>query len=444
VALASEALMVAFAEPTIAARASGEGPAAIAVLRLSGAEALVIARQCLPDLPAEVEARRLYLTTFRDGVGEPLDEVLAVHFRGPQSYTGEDVVEIHAHGGPALVAAIERCLIERGARAAAPGEFTRRAVQHGRMDLIDVEALAALLSAQSEGDLALARLASGEGAAEMRALVVRAVAALAEARGAEDHPLETEGEATHWRELCGDLAARCDRLVAGPSMEMRLHEGHRVVLLGPVNAGKSSLFNALLGTPRALVHEQPGTTRDAVSATISLGGKKITLYDTAGIREATGLERQGMELGLEAARGADLVIWVQEMGSAAPDPAPGVSIGVRVQSKEDVPGSSSTHSAAHGDVRVSAVTGKGLDELRTRILECLGPAGSARSSRQQRILRAAGQALHEATEGPDDWAVAALERAVASLRELANSAGSGLPELSELDAEIYRRFCIGK
>jgi tRNA modification GTPase len=440
VALAREALVDAFAEPTIAAKASGDGPAAIAVLRLSGAEALLIARRCMPGLPADLEARRLYRTSFRDG-GEPLDDVLAVYFKGPRSYTGEDVVEIHAHGGPAVVSAIERCLIAQGARAAVPGEFTRRAVRHGRMDLIDVEALGALLMAQSEGDLALARWAGGEGASEIRSLVVEAVAALAEARGAEDHPLETEGEIAQWREVCAALAMRCDRLVSGPSMEMRLHEGHRVVLLGPVNAGKSSLFNALVGTPRALVHEAPGTTRDAVAATISLGGKKITLYDTAGIREAEGVERQGMELGLEVGRAADLVVWVQEVGTPVPDVVPEVSIGLRVLSKADILHPTAPLVAGSGDICVSAMTGVGLDELRERILAQLGATGSARTSRQQRILRTAMGALREATEGPDDLAGAALERAVASLRELVSAAG---PELPEVNDEIYRRFCIGK
>jgi tRNA modification GTPase len=438
---APEALTDVLPEATIVARASGEGPAAIALIRLSGADALAIARRSLPAFPQEPQPRQMYLTAFTDAAGEPLDEVLAAFFRGPHSYTGEDVVEIYAHGGRAVVDALERRLLELGARPAEPGEFTRRAVRNARMDLIDAEALAALLAADTADELALARLASGDGAEELRGLLARAVSALAEARGAEDHPIETAGEASSWREVCGDLAGRCARLAEGASMERRLHEGHRVVLLGPVNAGKSSLFNALVGGRRALVDESPGTTRDAVSCTIALGGKKITLYDTAGIRDAAGLERKGMEMGLDAAREADLVIWVED-GSCPPLPAPGVMdnvvLGVRVESKADLPRASTPDRVANGVVRVSAVTGAGLEELRDRIARALTPVTNAQSSRQQRILRAAALALSEATRGPDDWAAAALGRAVASLRQLGSGAGL------ELDDEIYRRFCIGK
>jgi tRNA modification GTPase len=420
---------------TIVARATGEGPAAIALLRLSGTDALQVAQSCLPALPQAPEPRRLYLSAIVEGGGEPLDEVLAVYFKAPRSYTGEDVVEISAHGGPALVEAIERRLIELGARRAQPGEYTRRAVRHGRMDLIDAEALAALLAAGSAEDLVFAR-AVGRDGAELRRLMAVARAALAEARGAEDHPLETAADVLNWRTACRELAACCTELARGSSMERRLLEGQRVVLLGPVNAGKSSLFNALVGERRALVDERPGTTRDAVSAPMTLGGRRITLYDTAGTREAVGVERAGIEVGLDAAREADLVIWVED-GSASPTWPAAPGVGLWVENKGDLPRGAMRDELPRDALVVSAMTGSGIDVLRGRILDRLRPASGARSLRQLRILREAAEAFGEATAGPDDWGASALERGVRKLTELVD-------QEEDLADEVYQRFCIGK
>jgi len=405
---------------------------------------VAIARRCLPALPPSPEPRRLYLSAFVEATGEPLDEVLAAFFRGPHSYSGEDVVEISAHGGPAVVAALEAVLAGYGARRATRGEFTRRAVRNGRMDLVDAEALAALLSAETNSDLALARFAAGTGAGELRLLVREARDALAEARGSEDHPLETSGETLGWRTALGGLARRCEELARGPSLENRLGEGHRVVLLGPVNAGKSSLFNRLVGTARALVDARPGTTRDAVSAPLMLEGRRVTLYDTAGFRPDQGdvgtaseLERAGRELGLSAARDADLLVWVEDGSSASVPPPDGVRIGLWVENKEDLPRAATRARAAPEVARVSASSGAGLEALRARIAGHLGPLVGTRSHRQQRVLQGAATALREAQEGPDDWATAALERAVTELGWILGG------DLS-VDDEVYQRFCIGK
>jgi tRNA modification GTPase len=427
-------------EETIVARASGEGPSAVALIRLAGARALSIARECLPSLPPEPQPQRLYFTALTDSEGEPLDEVFAAFFARPRSYTGEDVVEIYPHGGRALVAAVEQRLVNLGARRAEPGEFTRRAVDNGKMDLVDAEALAVILAAESEDDLTVARLASGEGARELRRLVQRASAALAEARGAEDHPVETEGEPSSWRAICAELAGRCRAMAAGASVERRLSEGHRVVLMGPVNAGKSSLFNALLGERRALVDSDPGTTRDAVSATISMAGKRVTLYDTAGLRPVDGLEGQGVAMGLAAARVADLVIWVDDgAGDPAKQERPPVDlqIDLRIRNKVDLRWSRSEAKMADV-IDTSAVSGFGISEMRERILALLSPATSSCSARQQRILRAAADALDGAKSGPDDCAAASLERAVTCLHQLVGGADG------DIEAEVYRRFCIGK
>ena len=421
---------------TIVALASGEGPAAIALLRLSGPAALRLARACLPALPPSPEPRRVYLSAFVEGNGEPLDEVLATYFCAPRSYTGEDVVEISAHGGPALVEAVEGRLLELGARRATRGEYTRRAVEHGRMDLIDAEALAALLFAQSTEDLALART-SGREAVELRGLIAAAGAALVEARGAEDHPLETADEYLTWRTVCGDLAERCTQLASSSSLERRLLEGRRVVLLGPVNVGKSSLFNALLDEQRAIVHERPGTTRDSISAPMAQGGRRIALYDTAGTREASGIERAGIEMGLEAARRADLVVWVEDASAPRIAPPADLQVGLCIENKVDLRRDPTRGQSAPEVLAVSAKTGQGIERLREAIAAKLGPSSGARSARQVRILQEAARSFAEATEGPEDLGVAALERGVKKLAEL-------VAVDARLADEVYQRFCIGK
>jgi tRNA modification GTPase len=410
------------------------------MIRLAGARALSIARLCLPSFPREPQPQRLYFTALTDSQGEPLDEVFAAFFAAPRSYTGEDIVEIYTHGGRALVAAVERRLVDLGARRAEPGEFTRRAVANGKMDLVDAEALAAVLAADDDGDLAIARLAAGENAVELRRLVARATAALAEARGAEDHPVETEGETSRWRATSAELAALCRALASGPSIERRLSEGHRVVLMGPVNAGKSSLFNALLGERRALVDSAPGTTRDAVSSTLSLSGKRVTLYDTAGLRSVDGLEGQGVAIGLETAHAADLVIWVDDGASPAAErvtPPTDLPIRLRVRSKADL-GRNLHDEKIPCELDTSSLTGIGISELQEIISTLLSRGTSTCSARQQGILLVASDALDQVSQGPDDWATAALERAVTSLQELVASSDVDLQD------EVYRRFCIGK
>jgi tRNA modification GTPase len=334
------------------------------------------------------------------------------------------------------VEAIEGRLLQLGARRATPGEYTRRAVEHGRMDLIDAEALAALLFAQSTEDLVLART-SGREAVELRDLIAAAGAAFAEASGAEDHPLETAEESLTWRAVCGGLAARCTQLAASPSLERRLLEGRRVVLLGPVNVGKSSLFNALLDEQRAIVHERPGTTRDSVSAPMTLGGRRIALYDTAGAREASGVERAGIEMGLEAARRADLVVWVEDVSAGRVAPPPDLRVGLFVENKVDLLRDRFRSKSAPEVLAVSAKTGAGIERLREAIAAKLGPASGARSARQVRILQEAASSFAEATEGPEDLGVAALERGVRKLGELVSVD-------AHLADEVYRRFCIGK
>jgi tRNA modification GTPase len=222
-----------------------------------------------------------------------------------------------------------------------------------------------------------------------------------------------------------------------PRWERRVLEGQRVVLVGPVNAGKSSLFNALLGDRRALVDEQPGTTRDAICATLNIGGHRVTLYDTAGTRVASGLEKAGIDMGLDAARAADLAIWVEDTSQAPILPPSDLEVACRVENKSDLPRSAERAGADERTLRVSAKIGSGLEDLRREIAARLGALSGARSARQIRILREAAHFFGEATAGPDDLGAAALWRGADKISQLVASD-------SPLADEVYRRFCIGK
>ncbi len=430
--------MSAGPRPLVAAIATAKGPAGLGVVRLSGPGALRTARSRLKDFPEKPVARRLHRCRLCDAAGEPLDDVLAVHFPAPNSYTGEEIVEIQCHGGPALMQAALDGILAAGAQLAPAGEFTRRAVANGRMDLLDAEALAAVLAADDAEALAAGQRSLRTIAPALRALRETATHALAEAMGSHDHPLETVGEALRWPSVCRQLAVEAHGLGRGRGpLETRALEGSRVVLLGPPNAGKSSLLNALLGFERSLVDEVAGTTRDVVTAPLWLQGRRFTLCDSAGIRLAAGVEAAGVAKALETAADADVVVWVEDQAAAPAEPPPGVSVDLRLLTKADLP----AHASRSGEaLRVSAITGVGLPALREAIARLASPSAAV-SARQQALLAEATAHLERAGQaGPEDLRVAELALAVEALDSLCG-AGSGAAEAEEL---VFQRFCIGK
>ena len=459
---------------TIAAIATAPGAAALAVVRLSGGDAVAIAdrvfrgRRALAEGPARMLRHGWAVEARLTGADEkaPIDEVTAVVLRAPASYSGEDTVEITCHGGTRSAPRLLGALIAAGARAARPGEFTERAFLNGRMDLAQAEAVADVIHAET--DLAHRLAARQIEGALSRGLSATAEAlrdALAEVEARVDFAEDVDGVAVPApvaSALVG-AAARLETLLAGSDLGRRAREGARVVLIGRPNAGKSSLFNALLGEDRAIVTPTPGTTRDALAERIDLGGIPVRLLDTAGVREAESLEALGVERARREFEAADLAVWVLDGSVAltAEDCAVGALVAGRAhvvaRSKCDLPCAALAAVAATvpGEpeaIAVSAVTGAGLPELRAAIVRALlGEASSANAaealvtnSRHIAALERAGHAITNARVAtaagePGEIIAGEMRLALEALGEVTGEAVA--PDLLD---RIFARFCIGK
>lgn len=378
--------------------------------------------------------------------GERLDEVLFVVMRGPRSFTGEDVAEIHGHGGVANMARLLRAAVEAGARLAEAGEFTRRAFANQRLDLTRAEAILAVIEAGSERGLRLAQSQlSGQLGSEVSTLRQRGIALLASIEAAIDFP-EDDLDELEWRairEEAASIGGRCEELLGSFSLGRALLSGVTIALTGPVNAGKSSLLNALVGKERALVAEEPGTTRDYVESSSVWSGVPVTLIDTAGERdESEGVESRGIELGRARTAEADLEIAVVPPGAKAPEPSKRRLV---VGSKSDL------GSAAGVEIETSAKHGIGLDELRRQSLARAIPderdaedGAVVTSERQRERLETAKAALSKvAAEAgrsiPPE--LLAIEMRTAN-SALADVLGEEIGD--EVLDELFARFCIGK
>ncbi len=422
---------------TIFALSSGSVPAAIAVVRISGPDAgLALASLVGPmPPPRSPSVRRL-----RDEGGETLDIALVTWFAGPRTATGEDLAELHCHGGRAVVAAVlDRLGRMPGLREAEPGEFTRRAFANGQIDLAQAEGLADLLSAETEWQRRGALVAAG-GALSNRLedWRSRVLVLSAELEAAIDFSDEDDvaSLSAQFRESLAALADEIERVAQRPSAD-RMRDGVRVVFAGPPNAGKSSLFNALLNEGVAIVSAEAGTTRDVIERPVALGGVPFVFADTAGLRDTGAGEIE--EIGIERARDqmerADIVLWL-----GSPDDAPKDSI--RVLSKSDLIGDSPKHPA---DYFVSSVTGHGLDELSKDLvargkLALPPPDRVALNRRQKGQAREAGLALSRAAELTDMLAIAEeLRTARVAIDRL-----SGRNSTEDMLDALFGRFCIGK
>lgn len=440
---------------TIAAIATGSAPGGVGVVRLSGPAALEAARLVASALPASPTPRHAYFTPMCAADGRRLDEGLALYFPGPASYTGEDVVELQTHGAPRLLSLVlERLLEHPAVRLAEPGEFTRRAFLNGRIDLPRAEAVADLVAAESEAQVrAAAAQLSGALSARLASVRGPLVDLHADLEGALDFPDEAFGAEAGVVERLAAVRGSVERLLADGRLGALVRRGARVVLYGPVNAGKSTLFNRLVGAARALVDAEPGTTRDVLEARLELRGLPVTLVDTAGLRNEPGrLEALGIERAREALRGADVAVLV-----VPPEATPDEVRAWRGEAADDVRlellGKADAVAAGRagalglqGALAVSGATGEGVEALEARLAERLGGASDAVRATSERHLGA----LRRAAEALARAEVAAT---AATLEVVSGEVGLALAALADITGEdvsselldaIFSRFCIGK
>jgi len=454
------------ATDTIVAPATPPGEGGIGILRLSGPQAVAHLAAVFRGriVPAAMVSHHLYHGRLCRRDGTPVDEVLTVVMRAPHSYTGEDVVEVHCHGGNQQLRSALDLFLSGGARLARPGEFTQRAFVNGRLDLAQAEAVAALIGARSDqaARVALAQL-DGRLSQQLQSFTVelRELLLLLEAHidfpdddlGPLDHAVVTTRAQTV-------LAAMSDLLLTFDAGRA-LREGVNVLILGRPNVGKSSLLNALLGEARAIVTEIPGTTRDTVEEQLVLGGFPLRLIDTAGVRETRDpIEEQGVRRAVEKVQSADLVLLVLDGGEpltaedrmamalAPPERT------ILVRNKSDLP---SAFAAGNLDafpcqVAVSVRSGSGLDKLQAAVVAHFCGAGGSEVAdgvvlterRHREALAAARAALErflraQAAADPLECLAFELREALAALGQIT---GETTPEA--ILEQIFSRFCIGK
>ena len=423
---------------TIFALSSGSPPAGIAVVRISGPRASAALLALAGRLP---EPRRASAVRLRDPAdGALLDRALALWLPGPGTATGEDTAELHLHGGRAVVAAVENALARLpGLRRAEAGAFTRRAFANGRIDLAEAEGLADLLSAETELQRRSAlAMASGELSRVVEGWRVRVLALSAQVEASLDFADEDdvaglpEAFVGDCRTLAEDLA---DWLVR-PRAEL-LRDGFRVVIAGPPNAGKSTLFNVLVENEAAIATPIPGTTRDVLTHPVALDGIPFVFADTAGLRGDSDdpVERIGIERALAASAAADLVLW---LGAGNERPEGAWQIAPQCDRRDREPGADPRHT-------VSALTGEGIDALRADLIATAraampAPGQVALGQCQHRLLDECRQAIAEAAQAHDPLLAAEhLRLARLALDRLVGRSGTE----DMLDA-LFGRFCIGK
>jgi len=452
-------------EDTIVAIATPAGRGGIGVVRLSGPRARDVTR-AIVTRRTPFEPRRATFTRLRalnssgasaeQAAGHPLDHVVVTPFPAPHSYTGQDVVEISAHGSPVVLRAIVQAAIDAGARLAQPGEFTLRAFLGGKLDLVQAEAVGDLIAAATPLQ---ARVAFDQLEGTLTARIATIDAELFDLMAKLEASLDFPDEGYHFIEPAeiadriGCVVGALDRLLADARGGRMIREGATVVIAGRTNVGKSSLFNTLAGADRAIVTAIPGTTRDVITEPVDIEGLAITLIDTAGSREALDVvEREGVARGARAREVADLVVLVVDasqpltsedrmlLDQTSSRPR------VIVANKSDLPPAGAIDSS----LRVSAKRGEGLAELRSAIVQALTQGEALRDTavltnvRHVTLLQDAREHLARAVEAarggtPEEFLLADLQAARTRFDEIV-----GKRTTDDLLQHIFERFCIGK
>lgn len=437
---------------TIAALATTAGAGALAVVRLSGPQAVDVAAKVFRGRksPAELAPGRAAKGRIEYG-GAVLDEVLLTVYRAPRSYTGEDVVEISGHGGIVVVGSVLRAVLGSGARAAEPGEFTRRAFLNGKMDLTQAEAVMDLISARGDASArAAASQLEGRLGQAVEKLRADALAALAHLEAFIDFPeegIDPDGGQALLRRVA-DLMTEVDRLLSTADEGRMLREGVRLVIHGEPNVGKSSLLNLLLGYDRAMVSEIPGTTRDTIEENLTLRGIPFRVVDTAGLRESEDpLELEGMRRTRLKIGQADVAVRMLEAARPAPDLPSGANEVVVLNKVDLVPDAR----IPEGAVGLCCLDGSGLEELVSAIvgktdlalLQRIGDSVAVNERHRGCLLRARGyldqaRVSLQRADAPELTAVE-LRAAVSSIGEI-----TGAVDTEDLLDTIFGSFCIGK
>ena len=445
-------------QDTIAAIATPQGIGGISVVRVSGPNAGAIASQVIGPLPMP---RQASLRSFAGSDGHQIDEGLAIFFPGPGSFTGEDVLELHGHGGPVLVGEVLQSILNAGARPAAPGEFSERAFLNGRIDLAQAEGIADLInSATVAAARSAIRSLKGEFSEQINAFNVVLTDLRVYIEAAIDFPeeeIDFLAEGAVEARVCSASQWLSD-LKEGASQGALLANGIRVVLAGRPNVGKSSLLNRLSTEDRVIVSDIAGTTRDVVTVSTEIEGLKVELVDTAGLREAeNALEAEGVKRARRAIEEADLALLVVDDSLEVEGANGGLANQwttsldyILVRNKCDLSGHSSgmLEEGSPLTVRVSAKTGAGLDALKRCITRAAGyqvgtePPVMARQRHIQAIIRAREhlvQAERHARQGHGELIAEALRLAQSCLGEI-----TGAVTTEELLGSIFSSFCIGK
>jgi len=466
-------------DDTIVACATAPGRGAIAIVRLSGSEALAIARRVTTSPPAAARAATLMALHTPDQPDQVIDHGLVTWFEAPHSYTGEDVVEFAVHGGALVTTLVMEACVAAGARPALAGEFTERAVLNGKLDLVQAEAVADLIDARSRA-AHRAAVRQLDGALSKRLTAMREALLHVDALLAYDIDFPEEDEAAPSRArvlaACDDAIGQVDRLLATLPAAALGREGALVVLAGPPNAGKSALLNALVGEARVIVSEIPGTTRDAVEVLVDDTPYPLRLVDTAGLRESGDrLERLGIEVSERYVAQAHVVLACAETPEGLERTVEAVAeltagVVIPVLTKADAPTATASSQRLGGARRatedydflgglkagpvcVSAFTGEGLDLLRTAIRSAVASRVATPGDdtpivtrvRHEAALRRAGAELRDFRAA---WAAAALPAPVAATH--LRAAVTALEELiGAVDVEdvlerVFRSFCVGK
>jgi len=441
---------------SIAAIATAPGAGAIGIVRISGADSLAIAARVFSRPAALVGAPSMSLVLGRvmSGGRLPIDQVLAAVMRAPHTYTGEDTVEFHAHGGRVQVEGVLAAVIAAGALPALPGEFTLRAFLNGRMDLVQAESVADLIAAPTA---AVSRNALGAYAGTLHTQLLDLSARLTSLRARFEAGIDfvdddiPELELKAIRPEMESLIEIAGGLASTYSVGRLLREGARVVICGPPNAGKSSIFNSILRMNRSIVTEVPGTTRDAITEMVDLGGMPVILTDTAGLRVSHDpIEAEGIRRARELVNSADLILSIVDVTTMLEEP------GLRddrltVYNKSDLTNGSGPHHVVQGStLRVSAFTGDGIAELCEQISKRLGSTilSSSESAvtrlRQYQALQACVSGLEDARrcidqEEPPEVVALELREAARAIDELVGKVYD-----DEILERIFSEFCIGK